>query len=213
MAEKKPLLIVALGDSTTAGTPYFRSPLEAPPDGEGDPEVPWPAHLEALRPGWKVANRGVNGQRTDQIAARLRQDVVAAKPRYAVILAGVNDVYQGVPPETIRRNLIRMYLETKAAGIVPVAASVLPFTNASAEQSRGIRELNDFIEKTARDLGFPFCDTHKAAADPKNPHRLRGSDDGLHPDPPTYKLVADALAATIDALERKSSKPAKKRPG
>ena len=28
--------IVALGDSTTAGTPGFKSPLEAPPNGRGD---------------------------------------------------------------------------------------------------------------------------------------------------------------------------------
>ncbi len=30
------LTIVGLGDSTTAGTPGFRSPLESPPDGAGD---------------------------------------------------------------------------------------------------------------------------------------------------------------------------------
>jgi hypothetical protein len=28
--------IVAMGDSTTAGTPAFQSPLEAPPGGRGD---------------------------------------------------------------------------------------------------------------------------------------------------------------------------------
>ena len=28
--------IVALGDSTTAGTPGWRSPLESPPAGSGD---------------------------------------------------------------------------------------------------------------------------------------------------------------------------------
>ena len=28
--------IIALGDSTTAGTPGFLSPLEAPPNGRGD---------------------------------------------------------------------------------------------------------------------------------------------------------------------------------
>src|SRR5439155_23194385 len=29
-------LIIAIGDSTTAGTPYARSPLEDPPNGSGD---------------------------------------------------------------------------------------------------------------------------------------------------------------------------------
>ena len=35
------VLIVALGDSTTAGTPYFKSPVEAPPNGEGDAQAPF----------------------------------------------------------------------------------------------------------------------------------------------------------------------------
>jgi hypothetical protein len=32
------VLIAALGDSTTAGTPGYRSPIEAPTDGEGNAE-------------------------------------------------------------------------------------------------------------------------------------------------------------------------------
>ena len=32
------LTIVALGDSTTAGTPAFKSPIEAPPNGSGNVE-------------------------------------------------------------------------------------------------------------------------------------------------------------------------------
>ena len=32
--------IIALGDSTTAGTPAFLSPIEAPPDGRGDVHEP-----------------------------------------------------------------------------------------------------------------------------------------------------------------------------
>jgi len=31
-----PVVIVAMGDSTTAGTPAFKSPIEAPPDGSGN---------------------------------------------------------------------------------------------------------------------------------------------------------------------------------
>ena len=32
------ITIVALGDSTTAGTPAFKSPIEAPPNGSGNVE-------------------------------------------------------------------------------------------------------------------------------------------------------------------------------
>ena len=46
-------------------------------------------------PEWDVLNRGVNGERSDQIAARFARDVLAARPRAVVVIAGVNDVYQG----------------------------------------------------------------------------------------------------------------------
>src|SRR5262249_44314137 len=89
-------VIVALGDSTTAGTPLFRSPVEAPPAGRGDERSQYAYWLSRAHPEWRVLNRGVNGERTDQIAARFDRDVLAASPQLVVIIAGVNDVYQGV---------------------------------------------------------------------------------------------------------------------
>lgn len=73
-------IIVALGDSTTAGTPGFKSPLEPPPDGAGDIESQYAYWLTLRRRGtWRVLNRGVNGQRADEIRARFDRDVIAVK--------------------------------------------------------------------------------------------------------------------------------------
>src|SRR5712691_6795820 len=100
-----PLTIVGLGDSTTAGTPAFRSPLESPPDGEGNPESQYAfwmmkAHLE-----WTVLNRGINGQTSSEIRARFRDDVLRVKPAYVIVLAGVNDIFGGAEPESVEREL------------------------------------------------------------------------------------------------------------
>src|SRR6476646_3421391 len=89
------IVIVALGDSTTAGTPLFLSPVEAPPDGWGDRTSQFSYWLTQRRPEWQVLNRGVNGERTDQIAARFDRDVLGASPQAVIIIAGVSDVYQG----------------------------------------------------------------------------------------------------------------------
>src|SRR5207302_1970608 len=48
------LLIVGLGDSTTAGTPAFRSPLEAPPNGQGNPESQYAHWMMKAHPDWTV---------------------------------------------------------------------------------------------------------------------------------------------------------------
>ena len=68
--------IIALGDSTTAGTPGFLSPLEAPPNGRGDVTSQYAYWLMKSEPPWEVLNRGVNGERSDQIAARFARDVI-----------------------------------------------------------------------------------------------------------------------------------------
>lgn len=102
--------IVTIGDSTTAGTPGFTSPIEAPPNGRGDATSQYAYWLMRTHPDWDVVNRGVNGERSDQIRARFERDVIAAAPKAVVIIAGVNDVYQGahaghqrVDPEPLRR--------------------------------------------------------------------------------------------------------------
>ena len=197
------LLIVALGDSTTAGTPYFQSPVEHPPEGAGDPKGSWTHWLAKAEPGWKVLNRGVNGERTDQMAARLERDALAPKPKYVVVLGGVNDVYQGEPEAATERILAGLYDRVESSGAVPVAATVLPFDRATSAQAAAIRGLNRWIAKEAARRNIPFADAFAAARSPGKPDSLRGSPDGLHPDVPTAKRVAAAVRGAIRKAEEK----------
>src|SRR5215831_19558817 len=103
------ITIVAMGDSTTAGTPAFESPREAPPKGRGDETSQYAYWLMKSHPEWDVVNQGINGQRSDQIRARFEEDVVAKKPAVVVIIAGVNDVYQGRPAQLAKDDLAGMY--------------------------------------------------------------------------------------------------------
>jgi lysophospholipase L1-like esterase len=200
---QKPAVIVALGDSTTAGTPAFQSPIEAPPDGAGNRESQFAYWLMQRHPGWTVLNRGVNGERTDQIAARFNRDVIAAKPAVVIILAGVNDVYQGRSVEYVTRELRAMYDRAAAAGIPVVAGSIVPYNTATPEQNARMREINAWIAaEAARDARIEFADTRAAAAAPGQPDTLSGSPDGLHPDVAGYKAMAIALEPAILRLVR-----------
>ena len=133
------LVIVGLGDSTTAGTPAFLSPLEAPPNGRGNPESQYGYWVTKAHPGWRFLNRGINGQRTDQMLSRFGRDVILAKPDIVVILGGVNDIYQGRGPESVRDNLQMMYERAEASGIAVVGATILPYNSAEAQETREIR--------------------------------------------------------------------------
>ncbi len=191
-------LIVALGDSTTAGTPGYRSPVEARPDGEGNVESQYAYWLVEQNPHWRVLNRGVDGERTDQIAARFDDDVLSRQPQVVVIIAGVNDVYQGRPAEFATMNLRKLYDRAGEAGISVVAGSIVPFNTATADQNRRMREINEWIAAEAeRDANVTFVDTRAAVAAPDDPDRLAASPDDLHPDVDGYRRMAAAIGPVV----------------
>ncbi len=191
--------IVALGDSTTAGTPAFKSPIEAPPNGRGDPASQYAYWLMTSHPEWEVLNRGVDGERSDQIRGRFERDVVAAAPKAVVIIAGVNDVYQGRSVEHVCAELSVMYARAGQAGIRVVAGSILPYNTATPEQNARMQQINDWIR---RQPGIVFVDTRAAAAAGGNPDMLLDSADGLHPTPAGYRRVADAIRPALEQVLR-----------
>ena len=141
--------IIALGDSTTAGTPGFQSPVEAPPNGAGNVESQYAYWLMKAHPDWRVLNRGINGQRSDEIRARFTRDVVDAKPDVVVVIAGVNDVYQGRTAESVERELEAIFDAARAAKIPVVAGTILPYNTATPEQNAKMHAVNDWIRAYA----------------------------------------------------------------
>jgi acyl-CoA thioesterase-1 len=197
--------IVALGDSTTAGTPAFRSPIEAPPDGAGNVESQYAYWLMQSHSAWRVLNRGVNGERSDEIRARFARDVTLARPQLVVIIAGANDVYQGRPVESVERELEGMYVAAHAAKIPVVAGSIIPYNIATEGQNVRMRAINAWIRDYAmRHADVVFCDTRAAVAAPHAPDLLASSPDQLHPSPNGYRLMAAALEPVISTMLAKA---------
>jgi len=199
------MLIVALGDSTTAGTPLYKSSLEAPPDGEGDHTSQYAYWLVEKRPFWRVLNRGVNGERTDEIFARFDRDVVERHPYVVVIIAGVNDVFQNRPLEHTTRFLRKMYDRAAEEHIAVVAGSILPFNDATKTQNERMSKINAWIKKEAsKDPNITFVDTRKAVAMRSDINKLAGTDDGQHPDISGYKKLANAIEPVLAKVMDKS---------
>jgi lysophospholipase L1-like esterase len=192
--------IAAFGDSTTAGTPGFKSPIEAPPHGAGDVQSQFAYWLMRTHEDWRVLNRGVNRERTDQIRARLAHDIRELDPDVLVIIAGVNDIHGGLDAEAVQCELQTMYELAKTPGrIIPVVAgSILPYNTASVDANAKMRTVNDWIRTYAeRHRQVAYCDTRAAVARPGDPDRLLSSPDDLHPSPEGYRLMALALEPVI----------------
>lgn len=188
--------IVALGDSTTAGTPGWLSPIEAPPSGSGDETSQYAYWLMRARPQWLVLNRGVNGERSDQIAARFDRDVIGERAQAVIVIAGVNDIYQGLPASHVIGQLGAIYRRAAEAGLPLLAGTIIPYNTATPDQNARMGQVNAWIMQA----GVRWVDTRAAVADPSNPDRLASSPDGLHPSPDGYYRMAAAILPTLDRL-------------
>ena len=197
LSADKSLTILALGDSTTAGTPAFLSPAESPPRGEGDEKSQYAYWITQKHPAWKVLNRGVRSQRSDQILWRFKRELSVSTPDVVIVLAGVNDLYQEYSAEHVKEMLKKIYdfaVEKKAR---VMACTILPYNSSTPEIKQRISEVNDWIRLYAKEHQFLFCDTSSLLEDPKNPGNLIGTPDGLHPDVEGYRKMGEAIAAIL----------------
>lgn len=191
------MTILAMGDSTTAGTPAFRSPVEAPPDGAGNEQSQYTTWAQRLLPGRRFLNRGVNGERTGQILRRLEADLKELRPGAVVLLAGVNDLYQGYPLEQIEENLDKMYQLVREQGIPLIACTIIPYNGMPPDDYQRMREINGWIRKRSQELGLGFCDLFSVMEDPARPSYLISTSDGLHPDVDGYRRMGEAVAKAV----------------
>jgi acyl-CoA thioesterase-1 len=163
-------------------------------------------------PGRPYVNRGIGGQTTAQMLLRFRADVVALGPRAVVILAGTNDIGGNGGPialETVEDNLASMADLARSHGIRVVLASLLPVSDDKLDPSgrpvlwtpghpaTTIRALNAWIADYARGNGHVFLDYFAATVDGRGLLRPDLTDDGLHPNPAGYAVMAPLAEEAI----------------
>lgn len=194
-----PLNILALGDSTTAGTPYYRSAAEFPP-GQGDETAPYTYWVATRQKKTRIHNYGVAGERTDQILRRLKASINKTDADLVVLLAGVNDIYQGVSAETAFANIAEMHSQISSMHKELILCSVLPYNGASSEAYERLNRLNLRIKSYAAEKNIIYCETHDALSHPENPDHLSGTEDGIHPDRQGYKTLGITVSSCIDRV-------------
>ena len=187
------IAVCALGDSITAGSPgYDPDPAERERCGFGDdPESQW-EHWAALGdPRLEFRNRGIFGQRTEEIAMRL--EGCAAGASVLVVQGGINDIAQGRPVEVAAENLRSMVRRGRELGLGVVLADVLPWNNGWPDAEPEIRRLNELVAALAREERVLLLPFHDTLADPAQPHRMREewTDDGNHPSVEGHRLLGE----------------------
>ena len=190
----------------TAGTPGFFSPRERPPAGEGDERSQYAYWMRELRPGWEILNRGMRGQRTDQILQRFDFDVLDNRPDCMILMAGTNDLYQGFGLQKPLQNLKAMFQKACQAGIASVSASIPPLNVAPQPLKELILEFNEKLQSLAGGMGIVFCDIYRVMEDPERPGFIPHSPDNVHPDVEGYRRAGEAFVPAVEEALRKAGK-------
>jgi lysophospholipase L1-like esterase len=171
--------------------------------------------LEDYFPGKPYLNRGIGGQTTPQMLVRLRQDVIDLHPRVVVILAGTNDIAGNTGPmrlEDIEADYASLAELARANHIAVIFSSVLPVHNYTpksqdlfAQRSpEKILALNRWLQDYCAANGLVYLDYFTAMADEKGLLKRDLAEDGLHPNPNGFKIMAPLADAAIGkALARK----------
>jgi lysophospholipase L1-like esterase len=185
------IVVAALGDSITAGTPYW-DPDPAVQDSIGadlDPRCQWPYWAAENDDRLEFRNHGVNLERTDQIRSRLEDAVEGAD--VLVVQGGINDVVQGRPAVETVEDLRAMVRAGRDRGLRVVLVDVLPWNNGHPAHDTTINELNAAIYAMAAEENVSVIRFHDALEDPQNPGTMRPewTNDGNHPSVEGHKQL------------------------
>lgn len=165
--------IVFLGDSITEGGPW-----------------------EEMFPDLRVRNRGIGGDTSDGVIARLEQ-VTRATPAKVFLLIGTNDLFRGASEDEIVANITEILdqLKQETPDTEVYVQSVLPRAPSYRAE---IEALNLRLAEVALEHGSAWVDLYPAFLDPDT-GGIRGelSNDELHLLGPGYALWKEQIEVQV----------------
>lgn len=198
LARGEPLVIVAIGSSSTEGV------------GASAPEKRYPASVRRLLrerfPGVDIAvhNRGVGGQSAEQMLARFDNDLWPLKPHLVLWQTGTIEALRRTAPDILRRNLADGVERIRRHGAEVVLVNQQysrSLEKRHPEYPRYVEAMGDF----ARAAGVPLVDRYAAMRRQfatLTEAEIMGSDgmlapDRLHLNDDGYRCLARAIADFI----------------
>ena len=152
-----------------------------------------------------IVGRGISGQVTSQMLVRFRRDVLDLRPRYVVIIAGINDIARNqgyISQENSIGNILSMCELAVANGIEPVLSTLIPASKVVWRQAiTNTRELvaafNAELRAHAAERGFKLIDLEQLLADENGNPRPDLSEDTIHPTLAGYKIFEEAVLKAL----------------
>ncbi|HAI83629.1 MAG TPA: sialate O-acetylesterase [Chitinophagaceae bacterium] len=151
----------------------------------------------------KVKNRGISGDNTFGILARL-DEVVSSQPSKLFIMIGINDIARNIPDSIIIRNYERIIAKVQQASPRTriIVQSILPTNNKFTQfknhqnKTEHILTVNAALQNICRKANLTFVNLYPQFVDADGKLDERYSNDGLHLNGYGYMLWKDILLAS-----------------
>ena len=159
---------------------------------------PW----QELLPGKPVVNRGIGGDNTFGLLARLDSHLLI-KPKVIFLLIGINDIGRGLPTEVSANNYRRIVERIRTVcpkaklyiqSILPMNERILTAAYLKNKKDKVIA-LNNEIKKIAAEYALTFIDLHPVFADEQGELHANMTIDGIHLRPAAYAKWVEFLKA------------------
>jgi acyl-CoA thioesterase-1 len=195
-AAQKPAVIVAFGDSLTAGLGL--------PQNESFP-AQLEAALKARGHAVTVVNAGVSGDTAKAGLARL--DWALPDDASAVILElGANDALQGLPPDATKTALAAIVEKLKARGLPVLLAGMEAPRNLGKDYTDAFHAIYPDLAAQYGVLLYPFFLEGAAL------HDELIQPDGLHPNAKGVAVIVENILPKVEALLAQVEARADRRP-
>lgn len=165
----------------------------------------FPIH-EMLRSQKPMFNRGISGDTTRDVLAKLRHLVLDLEPESVFLLIGTNDLGQGEqPPEIVKRveeivsrvqaalTAVRLFVQS----VYPVnrneTANTAPFPAVGPRTNEAIRRINAGLRDLASKSNFTYIDLYGKLTGIDGQLDPEYTYDGLHLTVQGYEVVKDEL--------------------
>lgn len=153
-----------------------------------------------LIPGKVIMNRGIGGDNTFGVLARLN-GIVKTNPKKVFLLIGINDLGRGLPVEVIAANYKKIIqrIVTGSPKTTLYVQSVLPMNDdiLKAEYLKNkmalIVQLNKELAKLAAEYKLTYINLHEIFDNGKGQLKAELTIDGIHLNPAAYVLWIDYL--------------------
>jgi acyl-CoA thioesterase I len=191
--EDRPIKIVAIGSSSTAGA------------GASSPEASYPSRLQAeltqhfLWNDITVLNRGANGEEAPDMLARFDTSVIAERPDLVIWQMGTNSVLRDRPFDpkatVLHEGLAR--LKAVHADVILLDPQFAPKFNAKPDAEEVVAQIAATAKEQSVDLFHRFALMRRWHQTDHLPFDAFVSPDGVHMNDWSYGCLAKWLSTAI----------------